>query len=393
MRTPRTADNPTKPRRVHRTKDGPTTRITRQSTRLSAMAQSRPSHRTTPQERAERQQLVLSAQAQAREKEQQHLKDSKKRSEETIFQEVDRPSNTAPFSHSPRKETRKILSQYASINVRTLRIKNDGHGRYEEDGISALADVWAAYMSVLGCGIVALQEFRIHGQTETICGDYRVYYSGRTIDQKQYHGVGLLIRTDWIKGTTDVQPINERLLWIYGTFHGIPHTIMVVYAPREEADEGDKDDFYQTLTTEVTKICQQYGDSIIIMGDFNAQVGTLTGFEHMDILGPFGIPDANRLNINGALLLEFCATNSLKVADTYFAADNEDYGTWRHSTGPEFIAALHHILVHESLWNLVRHSGVRFTDYALPPHRPSRGVFGYYRPSDGECTFRFPKLL
>jgi len=144
---------------------------------------------------------------------------------------------------------------------------------------------------------------------------------------------------------------------------------MVVYAPTEEVDEGDKDDFYQTLTTEVTKIRQQYGNSIIIMGDFNARVGTVTGFEHsdMDILGPFGIPDANCLNINGALLREFCTTHSLKVADTYFAADNEDYGTWRHSTGPEFIAALDHILVHESLWNLVRHCGVRFTDYDLPP--------------------------
>ena len=77
--------------------------------------------------------------------------------------------------------------------------------------------------------------------------------------------------------------------------------------PTEEADEGDKDDFYQTLTTEVTKIRQQYGNSIIIMGDFNARVGTLTGFEHsdVDILGPFGIPDANRLNINGALLRNF----------------------------------------------------------------------------------------
>jgi len=164
MRAPRTADNPSKPRRVRRTNDGPTIqplmtqscRITRQSTRLSATTQSRPSHRTTPQERAEFQQLALSAQAQAREKEQQHLKDNKKRSEEITTPEKDRPSDTTPLSHSPRKETRKILFQYASINVRTLRIKNDGHRRYEEDGISALADVWAAYMSVLGCGIVAL---------------------------------------------------------------------------------------------------------------------------------------------------------------------------------------------------------------------------------------------
>jgi len=119
-----------------------------------------------------------------------------------------------------------VIYQYATINVRTLKIQNDGYKRYEEDGTCALAEVWATFMAVLGCGIFVVQECRIPGQTSTTCGDYRVFYSGRTADRKRQHGVGIFIRKDWITGTVDVQPITERLLWIHGTFHGVTRTIM-----------------------------------------------------------------------------------------------------------------------------------------------------------------------
>jgi hypothetical protein len=144
---------------------------------------------------------------------------------------------------------------------------------------------------------------------------------------------------------------------------------MVVYAPTECADETSKEDFYLSMETELAKIRQSYGDNIIIMGDFNARVGTNVGFEHTDenTLGPFGMHDDVRNNTNGALLREFCATNSFKIADTYFEAVDDDYGTWHHSTGPEYIAALIHVLVHTSNWTKVQHCGVRHTDYDLPP--------------------------
>ena len=60
-----------------------------------------------------------------------------------------------------------VIYQYATINVRTLKIQNDGYKRYEEDGTSALAEVWATFMAVLGCGIFAVQECRIPDQTST----------------------------------------------------------------------------------------------------------------------------------------------------------------------------------------------------------------------------------
>ena len=179
----------------------------------------------------------------------------------------------------------------------------------------------------------------------------------------------IFIRKDWIKGAVDIQPITERLLWIHGTFHGVTRTIMVVYAPTECADEATKEDFYLSMATEFNKIRQSYGDNIIIMGDFNARVGTNVGFEHTDeeTLGPFGIHDDVRNNVNGALLREFCATNNFKIADTYFKAEDDDYGTWHHSTGHEYIAALDHVLVHSNTWTKIHHCGVRHTDYALPP--------------------------
>ena len=117
---------------------------------------------------------------------------------------------------------------------------------------------------------------------------------------------------------------------------------MVVCAPTERTDEATKEDFYLSMASEFNKIRQSYGDNIIIMGDFNARVGTNVGYEHTDeeTLGPFGIHDDVRNNANGAQLREFCAINDFKIADIYFMAADDDYGTWHHSTGPEYIAAL-----------------------------------------------------
>ena len=84
--------------------------------------------------------------------------------------------------------------------------------------------------------------------------------------------------------------------------------------PKECADETTKEDSYLSMASGLNKIQQSYGDNIIIMGDFNARVGTNVGFEHTDeeTLGPFGIHDDVRNNAIGALLREFCATNYFK---------------------------------------------------------------------------------
>jgi exonuclease III len=253
---------------------------------------------------------------------------------------------------------------YATVNVRTLRIRNDGHRKFEEDGNYALAEQWVVEMELVGCGLFAVQECRIPGQADTTFGGYRAFFSGAK--EKRQHGVGLFIRQDWITGSIDLQPISERLLWINGTFHGTKRTIVVVYAPTEVADDNAKDDMYQSLSTELAIIKARYGDNIIIMGDFNARVGMNAGFEHSDgdFLGPYGLPQ--RDNTNGAILRAFCSTNSFKIADTFFAEEHGDYDTWRHSSSDGFNAALDHILVHDSIWHTVTQCGVRDPADGLP---------------------------
>jgi len=342
------------------------------TTRQSARAVEKP--RTTPQERAEKGERNLSTQGIERSAAHQARKKRMTNPKEPtgLNSPIDEGELLTELAAKEQKSSlplSEVIYQYATINVRTLKIQNDGYKRHEEDGSCALAEVWATFMTVLGCGIFAVQECRIPGQTTTTCGEYRVFYSGRTTDKKRQHGVGIFIRKDWIKGAVDIQPITERILWIHGTFHGVTRTIMVVYAPTECADESTKEDFYLSMASEMNVIRQRYGDNIIVMGDFNARVGTKVGFEQTDeeFLGQFGMHDDARNNVNGALLREFCATNAFKIADTFFEAENDDYGTWHHSTGPEYIAALDHVLVHDSTWIKIHYCGVRHTDYALPP--------------------------
>ena len=53
---------------------------------------------------------------------------------------------------------------------------------------------------------------------------------------------------------------------------------------------------------------------ILLLGDFNARVGT--DHEHWKgVIGDFGLPSCNR---NGLKLLEFCTFNSLTITGTVF---------------------------------------------------------------------------
>lgn len=55
-----------------------------------------------------------------------------------------------------------------------------------------------------------------------------------------------------------------------GRFRNI--TLISVYAPTEDGKEEEKHNFYNQLYNECTKIPKH--DIVIILGDFNAQIGT-----------------------------------------------------------------------------------------------------------------------
>jgi hypothetical protein len=161
--------------------------------------------------------------------------------------------------------------RYASINVRTLAMKGDKH-RKEACGQTAGAVEWVLEFETRGLGIIGLQECRIPSEMDGTEGEYRTFYSGN-VKGKRQHGVGLYMHNRVTSGEFEIQPVNERIIWVYGSIYGVDQAVFSVYAPTNKKDNvAAVDKFYSTLEKQVNAVRTKYGPEtkIIILGDFNA---------------------------------------------------------------------------------------------------------------------------
>ena len=104
-------------------------------------------------------------------------------------------------------------------------------------------------------------------------------------------------------------------------------TIVSVYAsinPVSSTSEAQKpsEDFYNQLQSVLASIPPT--DMVIVLSDFNARVGTDTDTWHT-VLSPHGV---GNINGNGQRLLDFCATNSLLISNTWFRHKSLHQCTW-----------------------------------------------------------------
>ena len=78
------------------------------------------------------------------------------------------------------------------------------------------------------------------------------------------------------RGEFDIQRVNDRLMWVYGSIYGVQQAVFSVYAPTYRSDnEHEVTEFYSVLEREVRTVRKKYGADapIVILVDFNARVG------------------------------------------------------------------------------------------------------------------------
>ena len=90
--------------------------------------------------------------------------------------------------------------------------------------------------------------------------------------------------------------------------------IVQCYAPTENAELDEKEAFFSLLDKTLLGI--KKSDIIVMMGDFNAQVGNNNqDIEH--IMGRHGMP-CDKESENGQLLIELCGKHGLVIGGTVF---------------------------------------------------------------------------
>ena len=75
------------------------------------------------------------------------------------------------------------------------------------------------------------------------------------------------------KNLIEWEPINVRLITARLNGRYAKTSIIVFYAPTNDAEEEQKDTFYQQLQKAIDKIPTHY--ELLIIGDLNAKVGSL----------------------------------------------------------------------------------------------------------------------
>ena len=99
-------------------------------------------------------------------------------------------------------------------------------------------------------------------------------------------------------------------------------TFIQVYAPTADSSNDEIISFYNDLQITLNSIPKK--DYVIILGDFNAKIGTYQPL-WKDSMCKFGIGNINKCSER---LLQFCIANELFVANTVFPHLSSRKWTW-----------------------------------------------------------------
>ena len=203
----------------------------------------------------------------------------------------------------------KKLHTVGTWNVRTM---NQGK-----------LDVVKAEMSRLNISILGISEIKWTGMGHFTSDEHQIFYSGHETQRR--NGVAIIVDKVWSKSVLGYNPKNDRTISIRFQGKPINITVIQVYAPTTDAKENEMEQFYADLQQLLDAAPKK--DAIVIMGDWNAKVGSTTT---AGITGKFGLGVRNEA---GERLVDFCQNNSVLIANTFFQQPKRRLYTWTSSGG------------------------------------------------------------
>ena len=163
-----------------------------------------------------------------------------------------------------------------------------------------------------------------------------ILHSGH--DSQHIRGVALIVAKEKVNTLLEWEPLSERLLRASFNSKYCKLSILQCYTPTNEADEEDKDDWYEELQHAVSRIPRH--DLLLIMGDLNAKVGN----ENTDCERAMGRHGCGVINDNGERLVDFCLENNCLIGGIVFPHRNIHKLTWTSPDGTT-VNQIDHILI------------------------------------------------
>ena len=253
----------------------------------------------------------------------------------TSMRKIDKISAAVGHTHSPSEVTEVLLGatgskwehedihnvskgddvvRLATANISTLDPKEfkDCLNNDNEAVLTARVSFLEDAFKNTGIDIVGVQESRIQGDLH-VCGNhYDIRMAGAESTGRS--GVQLWTSLKISKGIISTIPVSPRLLFVVIRVNGCLFLFVVAYGPQEDADSGEKNAFWCSMGSELTKVRNAYPEAIVVLLiDANAKVGSIT-------CSAIGGASADPENDNGGRLRLFCCEQELTIVNTFIGS-------------------------------------------------------------------------
>ena len=242
--------------------------------------------------------------------------------------------NSSQITHVDSGKGRTLPSNFIkhSINVGTWNVLS------LESSSSKLFEL-SQNVNQYRMDILGLTETHRPGTGEVILDNGSLLINSGRADGYRRQGVGLVLSKAVKNSLISYTPVSERILAARLHSRHINISVVVAYAPTEDAVDGVKDDFYQQLSGTFDELPGH--DVKFLLGDFNARVGQ-DNSAWSGVIGKQSLHSTS--NDNGLRLLDFCAMYQLTIGGTLFQHKDIHKGSWRSPDG-RTVTQIDHICI------------------------------------------------